>query len=536
MRYDNSLTSNVQDYIAETLAKKVQEAQSGLALSEIAKDIRSYLCDQSSLSTPDFVIRRFLQAKQNAILPVDVDIPNLLENKNLPWPADVLNVLSASLAKLSEERETNIEKKSWLAYLSGKRNPQNREMVFRIAFSIDMDVDTTIDLLLASDTEPYSVRYPLDLICLFCQRTPGKYTWSEALGMLDEFSQRRTEGARTEAMPTAGMTRQISSDLDAIFKKTSPDADAKMSLIDYMVQHSNEFVNFGTPSKPKYLPGYSQSRQEKFIRLLDYLAIFFPYYSLTEELTPAENSKDVEVKQWGPGKTIVETIKIRPDGTPALPTLIRAMFFYGEWRNIIWSDDSCSASNDEFESSMRKLCQNYEQQMMKVERLRNGGNNIAFFRRKDALLFIYFFIIGYRNLLSKYNDPTTIDYSDLIRNPDGKRTFINLPNPRECMELIDSMCGSGDPFDEAIAEVLSNIYYAYYILADCNDEYVVTERFNNLKDCFNLILAQMDYTNMYLPARFDRFVILSLLAVAPTELTPLIMCQAELDNYMASCC
>lgn len=513
MRYENSLTSNVHNYIAETLSKKIQAAQSGMELSKAARDIRSYLCDQSTLSTPDFVIRRFLQARQSAILPDNVDLPNLLENTNISWPVEVLNLLSTSLAKLSKDRGTKIEKKSWLAYLSGKQKPQNREMVFRIAFSIDMDVDTTIDLLLASDIEPYSVRYPLDLICLFCQRTPGKYSWGEALNMLDEFLNKATESVHTEVMPTLGMTRQITSDLDAIFAQSLPDADAKKTLVDYMVQHTNEFVNFGTSSKPKYLPGYSLSREEKFVRLLEYLAIFFPDYSWTEELTK------------GPGNTVFETIKYRPDGTPALPSLVRAMFFNGEWKDIIWVNENGSSSSNEFEESMRKLCQNYEQQMMKVERLRNGGNNVAFFRRQDALLFIYFFIVGYRKLLQKVDNPAAKNQSRPKPNTDGKKFY---PTPSENLNLVNSMCVSGDPFDDAISEVLSNIDYVF---ADPDDVDAIADRFDSLRDSFNLILAQMDYANVYLPARFDRFVILSLLAVNPTELTPLIMCQSELDYY-----
>lgn len=532
MRYENSLTSNVQDYIAETLSKKVQEAQSGWELSDVARDIRSYLCDQSSLSTPDFVIRRFLQAKQSVILPADSNIPNLLENNNAPWPTDVLKALSTTLAARSAEIGTKIEKSSWLNYLSGKRNPQNREMVYRIAFTVDMDVETTIDLLLASDMEAFSIRYPLDLCALFCLRNPGKYTWSEVMGMVEDFTQRRTYEDDTNAAPTIGMTRQISLDLDTIFAQNLPDADAKKSLVDYMVEHSSEFVNFGTAHDPKYLPGYSLSRQEKFIRLLDYLAVFFPDYSWTEELTPNENSKDVNVKEWGPGKTSMETIKSRPDRTPPLPALIRAMFFNGEWKEIRWSESSDNVNTrSEFEKSMQKLCQNYEQQMMKIERLRNGGKNVGFFRRQDALLFTYFFIIGYCDLLSQFNNPSTIDISRPMPHPDGKRTIVNLPTPRERMNLINSMCVSGNPFDDAISEVLSNIDYVF---SDSNDEDAVTERFDILKDSFNLILAQMDYMNVYLPARFDRFVILSLLSATPSELTPLIMCQAELDFYEES--
>ena len=121
MRYDNSLTSNVHNYIAETLAKKIQAAQSGMELGRTARDIRSYLCDQSTLSTPDFVIRRFLQARQSAILPDNVDVPNLLENKNIPWPVEVLNPLSTSLAKFPKTVEQKSRKNlGWHTYPASK--------------------------------------------------------------------------------------------------------------------------------------------------------------------------------------------------------------------------------------------------------------------------------------------------------------------------------------------------------------------------------------------------------------------------------
>lgn len=581
MRYENSLTSNVQNYIAETLAKKVQAAQSTWELSDVARDVRSYLCDQSSLSTPDFVIRRFIQVKQSAILPSDVDIPNLLENKNLPWPADVLDALSASLAKLSEDRGTKIEKKSWLAYLSGKRNPQNREMVFRIAFSINMDVDTTIDLLLASDFEPYSTRYPLDLICLFCQRVPGKYTWDEALGTLDVFTQKGVGGFIGKSVPTPGMTRQISSELDAIFEKNLPDADAKESLIEYMVSNSSEFPCYkktvtracrgedgkviqdtkkvekrGDDGKvrlieekvtrkekrvePHYLEGFSFSRMNCFIRLAEYLAVFFPCYGVPPIPLDCED-----------------------DSSPKLQSLVRSMFFNCELAEIFPKDESIKkgekknpdstkgtqgkslvTEDKKFNELMRQLLQNYEAHMTAVSKLREYLSDayieteqarnrekddfVSFFSRKDALFFIYFFIVGYRNLLSRYYDPDSTDYSEW--NPKENKDF---PSPKESVErILKDMCWSGDPFDEAIAQVLSDIEYVYFDLKETD---TTATQFSYLKECFDLILAQMDYMNLYLPSRFDRFVILSLLAEEPTALTPLIMCQAEPDDDKMSC-
>jgi len=608
MRCESNLTSNVQNYIADTLAKKVQEAQSSWELSDVARDIRCYLCDQSSLSTPDFVIRRFLQAKQSSVLPADIDIPNLLTKKdamNVPWPEDVLDLISSRLAKQSKAKGTKLDKKAWLAYLSGKRNPQNREMVFRIAFSIDMDVDTTIDLLLASDFEPYSARYPLDLICLFCQRVPGKYNWDEVLSMLEDFTKRRGSSSVANNTPTEGKTQQIITSLDAIFAQNLPEADSKRTLVDFMVDNSSEFVGYTKTveracrdedgkiikdekeityrdeggsiitkkklvtrtekkSETHYLEGFSLSRMNCFMRLAEYLGILFPYYSWGREKEPDKNAKHAELKDWGSDGVFIIPLDHEENGMPKLQSLVRCMFFNcnadifpkkespkkgsnAKTITTVKEPKSSLSKEDEFNEVMRKLLQNYEAHMTAVSKLReylidlqgekeeaqDGGKDdfVAFFSRQDALFFIYFFIVGYRNLLSQYYNPDWADYAMPKPGTNGRRSIGNFLTPKEAKKLIEKMCMSGNTFDDAMVEVISNIEYIFY---DLNDDDTTATRFDYLGQCFNLILAQMDYMNLYLPARFDRFVMLSLLAEDPAELTPLIMCQTQLDGYERS--
>lgn len=473
--------------------------------------------------------------------------------------------------------------------MSGNQIPQNREMVFRIAFSVDMDVDTTIDLLLASDLESYSARYPLDLICLFCQRTPGKYSWGEVCGMLEEFTQKSTNGFIGTNIPSQGMTRQISSNLDAIFAKNLPDADAKGALINYMVSNSTEFPCYkktveravrdkngkiikydedikesdanGTiitttkkvtrkekREEAHYLEGFSLGRMENFIRLTEYLAVLFPYYGYP-----------------------ISPLDYEDDGSPKLQSLVRSMFFNCELAELFPKADDqkkkskkksdtkqkkLSTTEDEkFNEVMRQLLHNYEAHMTAISKLRekladahmeaeqvehsDKDDFVSFFSRQDALFLIYFFVVGYRNLLTLYYEPDYIDDSELnhhwkkdFSSPNesiervimGKKSF---PTPRQIRDRIfKDMCWSGDPFDEAIALVMSNIEYVYFDLKETDD--TATE-FDYLSECFNIILAQLGYMNLYLPARFDRFVILSLLAANPTELTPLVMCKAEFD-------
>ena len=497
-----------------------------------------------------------------------------------------INALATILARSSEKKGTSIEKKTWVAYLSGKQNPQNREMVFRIAFSIDMDVDTTIDLLLASDLEPYSARYPLDLICLFCQRVPGKYTWDEVIGMLDAFAQNGGGGFIGKNVPTPGKTRQISSALDSIFEKNLPDADAKESLIKYMASNSSEFPCYkktvtracrgadGKTIKGKkekrvethYLEGFSLSRMNCFMRLAEYLGILFPYYSWGREKEPDKNSRDDKLKDWGPDGVFIVPLDHEENGMPKLQSLVRCMFFNCKFADIFPKKESSKKGTktktitvekesesslskvDDFNEVMRKLLQNYEAHMTAVSKLREYLMNlqrdnkeapdgekdafVAFFSRQDALFFIYFFIVGYRNLLAQFYDPDWVDYSMPKPGINGRRSIGNFLTPREAKNLIEKMCMHGSAFDYAMAEVISNIEYIFY---DLNDDDTSATRFDYLVECFNLILAQMDYMNLYLPARFDRFVMLSLLAESPTELTPLIMCQTQLDDYEKTC-
>ena len=58
--------------------------------------------------------------------------------------------------------------------------------------------------------------------------------------------------------------------------------------------------------------------------------------------------------------------------------------------------------------------------------------------------------------------------------------------------------------------------------------------FQGLCQCFNMILPQMGHTNLYLPAQFDRFVLLALMSEDPEELASLIMSEAEWEEYGAS--
>lgn len=617
MRYDNSLTSNVQNYIANSLAKKVLTAQNSIEISGVARDIRNYLCDQSTLNTPDFVIRRYIQKNKPDLLPPTFNVPNLTDQEdafgdeqtntyrqvvkvdsssgntragsNCPWPEEALNVLAKKLFDRAKERGTNISKKEWDRYLHGK-GVSKREKAYQIAFTLDMDVDSTIDLFLSLDMEPYSVRYPLDLICLFCQHDPGKYTWADAEHMLNEFLQHRDLQDYSENTPTQGMTRQITSELQSIFALALPEADAQKALIKYMVDNSGEFVfykettlkarrdsegklvkdNAGKTIKDeviieKYLHGFSLSRKADFLRLTEYLAILYPLYQVQKETRQGEAS---EPSDTGVDETVNRFVRNK-DGKINLNALVRSMFYNSGWSDIVWKKNSKPTNEeDRFDEAMRIFCQNYWQHIYAVSKTLQESKedqlddpkddllddeSLAFFDRNDALVFIYFLINGYKDLLERCDDESSAEY----KQPASEKSSRHIPSllsARESYDVLEDMFCSETGCDslffdayentQSLEDMFCSMYDVNTVISEAldkaalffnsNSESLSTEHFKSLVESFNLILTQLGYTNLYLPARFDRFVVLSLLSATPDELTPLIMCQEELDYYESS--
>lgn len=495
MRFEHSLTSSVQDYIRTKLAQKVIEANNTQSIGRTALEIRQYLTDPETICTPDFMIRRYLQTFHPGLLADLGPLPDLIESrKNLPWPTEAIAALAAKLEALSKEQGASISASEWRRYLN-KSVPTSREKVFRMAFTLKMDVSNTLDLLLACSMEPYSVRYPLDLICSFCQNVGGTYTWAQAKQMLDQFQKNRTP-REAAAPPTLGGTQQLQTDLNALFERSLQGSNAQQALINYMVENSGEFIGFRDKDQEVFLPGYSLRRSAQFGRLSQYLAVLYPSIIVPDKCknTGGDPTK-MDLNQW---ENHPESVINPKTGKLSLPTLVRAMFWASSWNDLEWND---SAPKGSFEYNMRIFCSNYKQHIDKVNRLYTGGNNIAFFDRRDALLFIFFLISGFTKLLD------CTDYDSSVR-----------------VTRLETMAASGKQFDAAIGQVLARVRTLY------EDPQTASAHFQGLCTCFDMILGQMGHSNLYLPAQFDRFVLLALLSEDPEELASLVMSEVELQN------
>lgn len=485
MRYNNDLTASVEAYIKETLLEKILKANEGLALCETAQEVMNYLCDNSTVNTPEFVLRRYIY-KYHAELFFKVDnYAELAEDFYRNWSQDILHELAKELSRISKnDHKLNISTKTWLDYLTGTL-VRKRVRVFQIAIILQMDVESTLELLMAYDMEPYSVRNPIELICMFCQNNPNKYTWRHVELIFECFELGKGEKILEKQEPTEGMTRVIQNELDKIFRSDLPDSDTEQMLIQYMIDNANEFKSFIKGKKEVYLPGYSLTRMNKFKKLMKYLAVLYPGYYATQEETDL--------------KVLFKDIDNANDGYPKLQDLKRAMFQTQDWNFEIWNIPEKEKGEKDFRNFVYySFCNNYSNHLWAIERLREGGENIEFFERKDALLFSYFLINGYLNLLNA---------DEITKN-----------------KAIETLLENGDEFDESVSMIFESLEEL--------DEYDSLQRYDTMWQCINIILKEMDYPILYVPSAFDRFVVLSLMSVSPDELTPLILNQANLEDAM----
>lgn len=492
MRYESSLTANVQAYISQTLAKRVAEANSDLTIYTTAKEIREYLSDVSTINTPDFVLRRFIQDHCPDFQNLNIDAVDLTKSKNVTWSDDMIKSIAQRLSKISMERHgLNISSTIWRGYLSGA-GARKRSSVFKLAFVLQMGVEETLELLMAFDMEPYSVRYPLDLICLFCQHQVGTYTWKDVEEMLHAFETGKVSAAGVKGQPQIDMTQCILTELQSIFERDLPGANAKAALVEYMIKHSGEFRSFAKGAKEIYLPGYSLGRLNHFLKLTQYLSVLYPRY---------DNSIAQETK---PGEFEYGYVKKLEDGYPGLYGLSKAMFQSQNWKIQSGKKDKDEQEDvaDDYDAGdyiYNVFIGRYLDHAMAIDRLRTNGKNVDFFERKDALIYAFFLIMGYLQLL---------EY------PDSESVKI--------MNTFNAMIYDGDEFDLAIGDVFA-------VLEDMDNDI----RFECIGRCLNIILTQLNYTQLYLPAPFDRFVLLSLMSTDPDGISPIILHAAYLEDYEA---
>lgn len=495
-----SLTSIIQQEIDLYLAERVEEANSAEEIYHTAGELRAYLSNPKKVVTLGFIIRRHIQAKAPDFLreyTVGEDYQDLTRSDNEAWPAAVIHTLAAKLSHLGKkEHGFHIPVMSWEKYLTDAQIPQ-RLSVIKISFLLKMDVTETALLLSSGGLSLYSVRNPIDFICMYCQRR-GDYLWGEVEQLIDRYDAAIADnfaesGEWAELPRDSGATMLMTDTLDDLINSSLPKSDAEKKLIAYMQAVQHEFTRRGTKKSERYLPGYSLTNRKKFLDLTKYLLVLYP----EEEVMGRDKNESFRV----------QPVPVDDNGYPQLSSLINAMFRAANWcfdvEEYTQSTKSTEEKADSFNNQIFIFCKNYYDHINAVERVIRTPKNAAPVERRDVLLCAYFFL----------------------------REVVQLSTRSPELSKLQKMTEQNTEFDACMGEILEWIM-------DAQED--VENNVAYYRRCLNQFLDLFDFMPLYLPLAFDRFILLALLSENTDDLVPLIMFNnrelvaEDLMNYQAS--
>jgi len=477
----NSLTSIIQQEIDLSIAKKIEEANSAEEIYNTAEELRQHLSNPRKVVTPGFLIRRHIQINAPDFLSeytIDKDYRDLTHADNEAWSDDIIHTLSVKLSHLGKkEHGFNIPVQSWEKYLADEQVPQRLSMI-KLSFLLKMDVTATAFLLLSGGLAIYSVRNPIDFICMYCQRR-GDYLWGEVEQLINQYDERSSafgeSGTTASSSQATGATVLMQDSLSELVSSNLPKADVEKKLIVYMCAMQNEFTQRGTKKAERFLPGYSLTNRAKFLNLTKYLYVLYP--------------KEIVIGRDRNESTRLQPVPVNEEGYPQLSSLINAMF-----REINWSFDvkeyseidGADLKNESFNNQIYIFCKNYYDHINAIDRVIRTPKNAAPVERRDVLLCAYFFLRGVGQLST--------------RSPE--------------LDILRKMTEEDNEFDECMGEILD------WIL-DAQED--VENNVSYYRRCLNQFLDMFDFMPLYLPFAFDRFILMALLSENTDDLVPLIM-------------
>lgn len=491
--FSSSLTAQVEEQVSAILGSVANQARMEWDQS-ITSDIRKKLCDPSCEITPDFLIRRYVQGKYSEWFK-DLHAADLTKGRNIPWDDNTVDTIAARLSHKFKKKYSGLDQRDWVKHLSAVYSERGiksfantqRRKILQIALTLGMDEYATTKLLLAFHHETYSVRHPLDFICLFCQTAQDSYHWTwvdEQHQKFQSFRRDRVSEAVAMPSPTPGNTAMLEKAVRDTFQNGLPEGDRADVLGKFMEDNCGEFPVFQHSTQKEKLdpePGFSFRRMDQMMELSRYLVALYP----------TQESK---------GGSIVPVARDSA-GYPELSLLGRALLYHSGWNNIKWNDsvpDGAKDAEQAFEEMQRIFCNNLQQSLSHIDRFRKEGNCVRFFTRNDALLFIFFLLAAF-----------------VSRSKQERITAL-----AEIQPLLDR----NNPLDNAIDMALSKAAAAHDKVSN------PVSKMKMFRRCFDVILDQLGYFEIYMPYTLDRLYLLSLMGENPYQMAAHIMCQTINDT------
>lgn len=384
-----------------------------------------------------------------------------------------------------------------------------KDTPFKVSFVLSMNVEETESLLLACGQDTYCFRNPEHFIYYYCQKRSDAPSWIHACELITRYKSDLEQDVYTANDASLGMTHILQNDIKKLFNTKLSDRAADDQLILYMHTHQNEFS------------GLSLTARDDFLRMSQYLAILYPVYN---KIASSKDPVSGEITE-----TIAEIpVTILPDGTPKLSELIRAMFSTGGWlpttigrysfdeagkgvrtassikrreamSNIEYNRADINEDEDRpFLNSVQYFVDSYAHHVDAIDRVFRRPANPGNVERRDVILFTWFFIRRYPELLSD---------EEIYGVALDKLTALVYEDNRI------------DPCMDYLMEEL-------YIINERKLDHEIYDEGADAIDyisLFNELLQHFGMKQMYMPNPWDRFITMSLFAEDPDFFTEAVL-------------
>ena len=549
-------TTVLQRQVDQVWRRKIEDADARMQLYARGKEVRDYLNDPTTLCTTGYVIRRHLQKHYTDLLDQVARLcgesyADLTGSLNVPWPENFNQALARELHLISKKQEIAISRTTWMAYLDDAPVKMYKDTPFKVAYSLYMDTETTEELLMACGQDTYCFRNPSHFIYYYCQNRPTAYSWKHAQALLNRYQAALASRTYTAADASVGMTFQLQGNLKQLFINPAPEAQADEDLLAYMLANQKEFS------------GLSLSTRADFLRMAAYLAVLYPTYTkVIKRRNPRTGlSEDISTDV---------ALTLLPDGSPRLNDLVRALFNTGGWlpttvgksspgepgsyspsgnfnsldgRSLAGTDGRfhgstaakqvrtasslkrrASAANIEYRraplneekdrpflNSIQYFVDSYSHHLDAIDRIYRRPSNPGHVERRDVILFTYFFIRRYPELLED-EDQYGHELDQLTQLAYGD-TSLDQTMDALMEALYDFSFQKQEAKDARRESPRGN-------MPDCPNDESKASAYIRL---FNLVLQHFGMKPMYMPNPWDRFLTMSLFAEDPDFFTEAVL-------------
>ena len=543
-------TTILQRQVDQVWRRKIEEADAQMRLHARGKELRDYLNDRTTLCTVGYVIRRHLQRHSIELLDRVAGLcgesyADLTNSLNVPWPEVFNQTLARELHLISKKQDIAISRTTWMAYLSDTPAKMYKDTPFKVAYSLHMDTETTEDLLMACGQDTYCFRNPNHFIYYYCQNRPTAYHWKHAQDLLARYQSSLTSESYTAADASVGMTFQLQDNLKLLFANPVPEEQADQDLLHYMLTNQKEFSGLSLTIREDFLrmaaylavlyPTYTKAVKRKNPRtglseefstdvpltlaadgrpkLNDLVRALFntggwlpttigkgisdgPDPQQANAVTQQANTIPQQVHTVPQqANTIPQQVHTVPQQVRTVPQQVRTASSIkrrAAAANIEYRRAPLHAEKDRpFLSSIQYFVDSYSHHLDAIERIYRRPANPGSVERRDVILFTYFFIRRYPELLE-----------------DEDQYGAEL-------DRLTQLSYGEDSIDQTMDALMEALY-----------DFTPRQSENEAADyirLFNLVLKHFGMKPMYMPNPWDRFLTMSLFAEDPDFFTEAVL-------------